>query len=192
MSGSGNCRRGLMGLVAFGLCGVMAANGVSPSPQPASAKSPIAKPLAPDLFKGWPANRKPAVAFVVSGQQHSYLKFCGCSSPQLGGFERRYNFMAKLREQGWPLIGLDLGDLVMHQSGTPQPQTMLKYVAAMKSLATLGYSAQAIGELDLKLPLLNGLGETVLQKPEAFTPCLPRIWPIGLLTFRTRHKRMSR
>src|SRR5215204_2199964 len=78
--------------------------------------APSAKPIPDELFKGWPAGRKPDLAIVLTGQQHGYLKFCGCSSPQLGGYERRYNFIAKLRERGWPIVALDLGDLVTHQT----------------------------------------------------------------------------
>src|SRR5262245_37326036 len=62
---------------------------------------PASDPPAPRLFRDWPTDRKPDIALILSGQQHSYLKFCGCSSPQLGGFERRYNFMAQLRGRGW-------------------------------------------------------------------------------------------
>jgi hypothetical protein len=144
-------------------------NGQPAFPQPpASEKAPSSKPIPATIFQDWPANRKPDVVFVLSGQQHSYLKFCGCTEPQLGGFERRYNFVQKLRERGWPVIGLDLGDLVWHQSGTIHEQSILKYEAAIKSLAAIGYAALAVGEYDFKLPLTDGLSNTVLQKPRAF------------------------
>src|SRR5689334_20814796 len=43
--------------------------------------APSSKPLPADLFRDWPASgRNPDVTLVLSGQQHSYLKFCGCSS----------------------------------------------------------------------------------------------------------------
>src|SRR5882724_6944156 len=42
-----------------------------------------------DLFRDWPANRKPDVVLVLSGQEHGYLQPCGCSKPQLGGLVRR-------------------------------------------------------------------------------------------------------
>src|SRR5436309_236748 len=79
----------LMAIVAL-------AGGMVDPPRAASGSvSPSSKPLPPELFQGWP-EQPPEVAIVLSGQQHSYLKFCGCSQPQQGGFERRYNFLAKL------------------------------------------------------------------------------------------------
>src|SRR5262245_17175874 len=51
-----------------------------------SGPPPSSKPLPERLFRDWPANRTPDVALILTGQQHSYLKFCGCSNPQLGGF----------------------------------------------------------------------------------------------------------
>src|SRR5438876_7949575 len=120
-------------------------------------KSPMTKPLPQGLFQDWPADRKPALVMILSGQQHSYLKFCGCTERQLGGFERRYNFIMKLREQGWPVAAVDLGDLVMHQSSTLHDQSILKFDTAIKALAAMEYSALGVGEYEFKLPLIEGL-----------------------------------
>src|SRR5438128_9661503 len=87
----------------FGVLGLalVAVNGQSPNLSPVGQqKSPMTKPLPQGLFQNWPADRKPALVLILSGQQHSYLKFCGCTERQLGGFERRYNFIMKLREKG--------------------------------------------------------------------------------------------
>ena len=128
--------------------------------------APSSAALPDDLFRGWPAGKKPDVVFILSGQQHSFLKFCGCSRPQLGGFERRYNFMAKLRERGWPLVAADLGDLVQYNSGI-HDQALLKYEIAMKALNILGYSAIGVGSDDFALPLIDGMSLFTLQKPDA-------------------------
>jgi hypothetical protein len=121
-------------------------------------------------FATWPAGKKPDVALILSGQQHSFLKFCGCTRPQLGGFERRYNFMAMLREQGWPLVAADLGDLVKFESGL-HDQALLKYEVAMKALKALDYTAIGLGADDFALPLLDGMARYSLQ-PENSTPRL--------------------
>ncbi|MFO0807020.1 MAG: multiheme c-type cytochrome [Gemmataceae bacterium] len=135
-----------------------------PSSRPATAP---AVALPGNLFQSWPANRKPDVALILTGQQFSYLKFCGCSEKQLGGFERRFNFMAQLRERGWPIVALDLGDLVTRQPGGLHAQTLLKYETAMKALEVLGYSAIGLGENEYKLPLIEALSLFTLQKPNA-------------------------
>src|SRR5262245_48853676 len=51
-----------------------------------------AGPIAID-FSDWPKDRKPDLVILLSGQTHGYLQPCGCSRPQLGGLERRYNLI---------------------------------------------------------------------------------------------------
>lgn len=93
------------------MCGLAALAAGYMAVESKPADSPSSKPLPPALFQSWP-NRAPDVAVVLTGEQHSYLKFCGCSQPQLGGLERRYNFIAKLKDKGWPVVAFDLGDIV--------------------------------------------------------------------------------
>jgi hypothetical protein len=139
---------------------------IVPTPGSGEGASWSSAPLPPQLFQGWPANRKPDVALILSGQQYSYLKFCGCSTPQLGGFERRYNFMSKLKERGWPLVAADLGDLVQYKNGL-EDQALLKYETAMQALEILDYSAIGIGHDDFALPLIKGMARFTVQKPAA-------------------------
>jgi hypothetical protein len=115
-----------------------------------------------ELFATWPAGKKPDVALILTGQQHSFLKFCGCTRPQLGGFERRYNFLEMLKGKGWPLVAADVGDLVKFD--TPiHDQSLLKYEVAMKALKLLDYSAIGVGADDFALPLLDGMARYSLQ-----------------------------
>src|SRR5829696_1170878 len=53
------------------------------------------------LFGAWPKEQKPEQVLVLSGQTYGYLSPCGCSRPQKGGLERRYNLMQSLRGKGW-------------------------------------------------------------------------------------------
>jgi hypothetical protein len=140
-----------------------------PPPTAGGGANPALAGLPEDLFRNWPAG-KPDLALILSGQQHSYLKFCGCSRPQLGGFERRYNFMAKLKDRGWPLVAADLGDLVVrNQSPLVSPfQDYLKCDIAMQALEMLGYSAMTLGADDHLLPLDDGVAQFALQRPNAF------------------------
>src|SRR5262249_55236313 len=63
------------------------------APQPVGreeTKPAAANGLGAHLFRGW---TKPDLVIVLSGQQHGYVLPCGCSDPQFGGLERRYNFL---------------------------------------------------------------------------------------------------
>jgi len=124
---------------------------------PAGQAAPAAK--APELFRDWPTDRSPDVVLVLSGQQHGYLQPCGCSRPQLGGLERRYNFIESLKKRGWPVVAVDLGD-VAQRSG---PQSQLKYGYAMRALQIMGYSGVGIGENELAMPLMDALVQFTLQ-----------------------------
>jgi nitrate reductase cytochrome c-type subunit len=125
------------------------------------------KQFVDGLLRNWPAGKNPDVALVLSGQQHSYLKFCGCSEVQLGGFERRYNFIKLLKDRGWPVVAADLGDLVTYTDGVHE-QALLKYVTAMKALKTVDCAAIGLGEFDFRLPLTEGLSRSVLNNPDQF------------------------
>jgi hypothetical protein len=118
------------------------------------------------LFDRWPKG-KPDVAIIITGEQHSHIKFCGCSVPQLGGFERRANFIAQLKDKGWPIVALDLGDLVERKKNDLLSQTLLKYRTSMQALDLLGYSAIGLGQNEFNLPLLDGLAQYTLQIPNA-------------------------
>ena len=97
-----------------------------------AAETPKTKVAPQKLFEDWPQDRKPDLVIVLTGQMHGYLQKCGCSSPQKGGLERRYNFMESLRARGWEVIGLDVGDVLHPLPYTPTiQQTLTKYEFAM-------------------------------------------------------------
>lgn len=112
-------------------------------------------------FAHWPKDQKPEVVLVLSGQTFGYLSPCGCSRPQRGGLERRANFMDGLRAKGWPVVGLDLGD-VSPPKKVPE-QDRLKYKAQMESLRSMGYAAVGLGEYDFNLDLFELLASFTLQ-----------------------------
>ena len=107
--------RGSMFRVAVLVAVSLAATGFllrrqsDPPPTPAAAAAPSAIPY----FRDWP---KPDVALVLSGQQHGYLQPCGCTRPQYGGLARRFNLISQLRERGWPVVALDVGDVAAGSS----------------------------------------------------------------------------
>jgi hypothetical protein len=117
-----------------------------------------------NLFKNWD---RPSMVLVLSGETHGYLQPCGCSFPQYGGLTRRYNLIEALKDQGWPVVAVDLGDIPVapHLPPAPGPQAMLKYQYAMKALDVMNYTAVGIGEYEMRWWLPSILGEYTLNNP---------------------------
>jgi hypothetical protein len=117
------------------------------------------------LFEKWPTDRKPDLVLVLSGQMYGYLQKCGCSSPQKGGLERRYNFIESLKARGWEVMGLDVGDVPRPLKYTPtSEQTLTKYDMGMQALKMMNYKAVGVGQEELAMPLLNALTKYTVQK----------------------------
>jgi hypothetical protein len=119
----------------------------------------------PPLFAGWPANQKPDAVIVFTGQSYGYLQPCGCSRPQTGGLERRAEFIESLKKKGWPVAGVDLGDIYPEKVALAE-QGQLKYVATMKALRDMGYLGVGIGKTELQGDLLALLAGYALQKEQ--------------------------
>ncbi len=113
-------------------------------PQSALKSDPDA--VAPPLFADWPET-PPAAVLVLSGQMYGYLQPCGCSRPQLGGLERRAQFVTYLRKKGWPVIGADVGDLPP-MAGVVREQQLWKYAITMQALREMGYVAIGAGKAE--------------------------------------------
>lgn len=163
-----NGQRGKQVLAAFGvsMLGIVAVTCLcamfwSKDEKPAK---PAALEMPPRLFQGW---EKPELALVLSAEQHGYLLPCGCSRPQVGGLERRYNFLSLLKNKGWAIAPVDLGDIPQKQGPRqlPNVQGMIKYRYSMESLRQMGYLAVGLGEHDASLSLFDLLGEFALNSP---------------------------
>ncbi len=161
----------------------------APDPTPAPADDGHGG-VKPQYFRNWP---KPDLVLVLSGQQHGYMLPCGCSEPQYGGLERRYNFLQGLKDRGWPVLALDLGDI--NQKHGPaylqNLQGLLKYRYTMESLSKMptryadwsrppekdragpprfdGYATVTFGEWETVLPLEQALGAWALNEPSPRT-----------------------
>jgi 2',3'-cyclic-nucleotide 2'-phosphodiesterase (5'-nucleotidase family) len=108
------------------------------------------------LFRDWP---KPDLVVVVSGQQHGYMEPCGCSRPQIGGLDRRYNFIEGLKGRAWPVMAVDVGDIAQCRGpgGMPNVQGLLKYKYSMQALKRMNYPAVSFGVNEARLPLMDAL-----------------------------------
>jgi hypothetical protein len=114
-----------------------------------------------------------------------YLLPCGCSEPQIGGLERRYNLVKMMRDQGWPVVPVDLGD-VPQKTGPAKlanQQGLIKYRYAMEAMRKIGYKGVGIGEYEANLDLFTVLGEWALnnRKDTADKPIEPRVVASNLL-----------
>lgn len=135
-----------------------------PPPKPArveakgDAAGAGAAPL-PKVIADWSA-APPAVILIVSGEQDGYLQPCGCTDGQLGGLGRRYDLVEKLRGRGWPVVPIDLGNLIYKPASSRGgfEQEKVKFDTALKALAAMKYEAVALGAEDLKLGVLQTLG----------------------------------
>jgi hypothetical protein len=147
----------------------------------ATPKKETTQPVKPSvqLFTGWNA---PDVVLLLTGQQHGYVLPCGCSEPQYGGLERRYNFLQTLKGRGWPVVALDLGDIPQMQGPQklPNVQGLVKYVYSMEALKRMNYAAVGIGEYEIALPLKEALDNYALNEP------LPRVLCANLKDLRAK------
>ncbi len=162
MQTNGNKGKRILALLGIFSLGVGAVTCLCAMFWPAEEKPALEMP--PRLFKGW---EKPDVALVLSAEQHGYLLPCGCSRPQVGGLERRYNFLQLLKNKDWAVAPVDLGDIPQKQGPRqlPNVQGMLKYRYSMESLKQMGYLAVGLGEHEASLSLFNLLGEYALNNP---------------------------
>ncbi|MBX6312875.1 MAG: hypothetical protein IRY99_08165 [Isosphaeraceae bacterium] len=108
-------------------------------------------------FADWPT---PKAALIVSGEMLGYLDPCGCTQGQKGGLRRRMMLVEWLRQQGWPLALIDLGSLINDPSthGGPE-ETKIRHSVALKALELLQYDALAFSANDLKLGVMEVLGQ---------------------------------
>src|ERR1700728_3262990 len=146
-------RAAVLSLIAVGMTvamGLLMVHWLVPAAPPSTEAAPP-KPAA--MFRDWPADRKPDLILMLSGQEHGYLQPCGCSEPQYGGLARRYNLLQNVRGRGWPVVALDLGDL----PDPPEhrgPQSVLKYKKSMEALKLMNYLGVALGQYESSAPTL--------------------------------------
>lgn len=150
-----------LGAVLIALATGLAAE--PPAAAPKGAKETLVGGLP--LFANWPKGQKPDAVLVLSGQTFGYLQPCGCSRPQTGGLERRAVFIDSLKAKGWPVAGVDLGDLYPEKVAVRE-QGRLKYVATMNALREMGYVAVGVGQTELAAQLDMLLGAYAVQKEQ--------------------------
>ncbi len=126
------------------------------SSQPSPGESPQTSPtgsaeLPPEtyhepLFVGW---SQPTVALFITGQQCGYIEPCGCTglTNQKGGLSRRFACQQQLKERGWPVVALDVGNQVRRFGR----QAEIKFQMTTEGLKQMKYQAIGLGPDDLRL-----------------------------------------
>ena len=111
---------------------------------PVGATSP--DPAHDAEWKQWPA---PAATLVVTGRQHGYIEPCGCTglSNQKGGLSRKMSLISELRDRGWDVAPLDVGNQVRRFGRQPE----IKFQTTVEGMKTIGYQAIGLGPDDLRL-----------------------------------------
>ncbi|MFZ5833721.1 MAG: multiheme c-type cytochrome, partial [Planctomycetota bacterium] len=99
------------------------------------------------IFVDWP---KPKVAIIITGRELGYLEPCGCAGldRMKGGLSRRHSLFNTLREQGWPVVGVDVGGLI---KGFGR-QAELKFHTTVEGMRKMGFDAINFGTQELQLP----------------------------------------
>ena len=121
----------------------------------AETESPAAAATKP--CQGWP---QPQFALFVSGRQHGYIEPCGCTGldQAKGGLSRRHAVLRDLRQRGWDVVPIDVGNQVRRTG----PQAAIKFQTTSALLQMMGYKAISFGPDDLKIStteLLVGMGD---------------------------------
>jgi hypothetical protein len=168
-------RRWIFQVAAVGLIGISALAGTGLAwllrpDEPATAGGLRLPDKLEVAFTAW-GKRKPDVVLLLSGEQHGYVLPCGCSEPQVGGLERRYNLVRLLKARGWPIVAVDLGNIAQKEGiqgpvGLQNLQGVPKYVVSMKALQAMGYTAVGLGEYEAALSFEQVLSHFALNEPQ--------------------------
>ncbi len=168
--------------LAFGGAALVVYCGSGPDPVPKK------EPKGPawsyeEVFPSWPKDRKPEFVIVITGQTYGYLQKCGCSDPQKGGLERRFNFIQGFKDQQIEVIPIDLGDVtseVSEHSEILHSQALLKYQIAMRTMKAMGYRVVGLGKEEFAIGLHEATSEFSLQPGNE----LPRLLGANLSGYR--------
>ncbi len=143
--------------------------------QPSEART-LSEDGIPTPVKQLDSWGKPDLTIVFTGQMHGYVDPCGCSDPQYGGLIRRWNFLQELKKKGWPIVGVDLGELIHPKRKSTNEQALLKYQYSMKALDLLGYRAVGLGKPEFTMDLAEVLAQNEKMYPRPIALNLKEAW----------------
>jgi hypothetical protein len=134
-----------------------------PDVKPASIAD-AADPMAgaePETYKTWDT---PTLTLVFTGNQHGYIEPCGCTGleRQKGGVARRYSFLETLKEKGWTVVPMDVGNQVRRFG----QQATIKLQQSARALTEMNYQAVGFGPEDIRLGVGDLLAVAASDSPE--------------------------
>lgn len=99
-----------------------------------------------EIAVDWP---EPQAVLFVSGQQHGYIEPCGCTGleNQKGGLIRRDTLLTGLRDRGWNVVPVDVGNQVRRIGR----QATMKFQSTVDAFKLMDYKAATLGVDDLQL-----------------------------------------
>ena len=108
--------------------------------QDEGGRAPASRPSTPR-----PTSDRPLV--VLSGNEHGFIRPCGCSKPALGGVHRRAHAIAELKKTEPRLAAVSLGDFLAEANR----QQEVKFEHFLQSLMAMEYSAFVPGAGEFKM-----------------------------------------
>lgn len=128
----------------------LAACGDEPPHDPVSALPP--RLPVPTLASPGPAVPIKRVTLAWTGEVRGEIEVCGCPTVPYGGFERRDRYLDRLREQGEPVIVLDVGDMLVKGAKLASaPDEALRAKTVLTLAVQVGLDAWAPSATDLEL-----------------------------------------
>ncbi|KAA1262340.1 Perchlorate reductase subunit gamma precursor [Rubripirellula obstinata] len=135
-------------------------------PKPPSIKAPSIKAdllagAEPETYKTWDM---PTLTLVFTGNQHGYIEPCGCTGleRQKGGVARRFSFLETLKQKGWTLVPMDVGNQVRRFG----QQATIKLQQSARALTEMNYQAVGFGPEDIRLGVGDLLAVAASDSPE--------------------------
>ena len=103
------------------------------------------EPLEDVLKELKKADEPPAVVILYTGGTKSHLEPCGCYQEQSGGLPRRAYVVEQVRQQGFPTLLIDAGDIF---DGT-DPIDVQRCQINLKAMSLMEYDVLALSQNDL-------------------------------------------
>ena len=87
----------------------------------------------------------PSVIILYTGSTKSHLEPCGCYQEQSGGLPRRAHIVGQIRQQGFPTLLVDAGDIFDGKEDIDAKRCQVN----LKAMSLMEYDAVALAQTDL-------------------------------------------
>ena len=91
------------------------------------------------------SNTSPSVVILYTGDTKSHLEPCGCYQEQSGGLPRRAYLVEQIRQQGFPTLLVDTGNIFDRDADIDAKRCEVN----LRAMSVIGYDAVALSQSDL-------------------------------------------